>query len=274
MKPMNHHAILTAVCLTIAMGSALEAQTNQTNSATTADAQTTAATPDGFIVVNGVIYVIQQGQASVLPDSLRLGGTVQGINGFTQLIGALKPGFLLTIDGKMVPAPANLVFSNTAATVQTTPANGTSTSTNNGTDANGRTIPGLNANGTSGTSTGGISTSTSNGTDANGRTIPGLNANGTSNNGTDANGRTIPGLNANGTSNNGVNSNNNGTDANGRTIPGLNANGTSTNGVNSTSNGTGANGRTIPGMNANGTRTSPAPTTGTPAPPARNATRP
>ena len=212
----THVCTMTRVLIHTALTSALFAlfalprangQTAQSNSTSTATVQATTAALDGFVVVDGVIYAVQQGRATILPESLRLSGTAQGINGFTQLIGSLKAGFMLTLDGKMIPAPANLMFSNTTAPA-VVPTNGT--------DANGRTIPGLNSNGT---------TNTDNGRDANGRTIPGLNANGTTstNYGRDANGRTIPGLNANGTT-----STNNGRDANGRTIPGLNANGTIT----------------------------------------------
>ena len=282
-----YHSILTGVFLALAVMPDLCGQTDPA----TGVVQTT----DGFIVLNGAIYVVHQGQATPLPSSLRLSGTPQGINGFTQLIGALKPGFMLTLDGKSIPAPANLVFARTTtppvvpdngtdASGRTVPglnANGTSINgvNSNGTDANGRTIPGLNANGTS------INGVNSDGRDANGRTVQGLNAHGTSNsnpnptpnNGRDANGRTIPGLNANGTSINGVNGAGNGRDANGRTIPGLNANGTSINGVNGSNNGRDANGRTIPGINANGTSTngvnssrpSPVPIIGVPTVPPR-----
>ncbi len=80
-------------------------------------AQTVAvpsAGPDGFIVVKGVIYEVRQGQASVLPDSLRWTGTATGVPGFPRAIQELQSGFMLTTAGKVVFAPHNLAFAKNA----------------------------------------------------------------------------------------------------------------------------------------------------------------
>lgn len=88
--------------------------------------------PEGFIVVKGVIYSVQQGRASVLPDSLRWTGTTRGVYGFARSIQELQPGFMLTTEGKVVPAPPKVVFSsNAVGTVA--PVNDTSNATDNST---------------------------------------------------------------------------------------------------------------------------------------------
>ena len=99
---------------------------------------TTVVTPqptpnpvDGFIVANGTIYYVSQGNATVLPDSLRLTGTPQGINGFPQLMASLQPGAMLTLGGLKVAAPANITFGANA----------------DGTPLNGVKPPGTNADG-------------------------------------------------------------------------------------------------------------------------------
>lgn len=91
-----------------------------------------SAGPDGFIVVKGVIYSVRQGQASILPDSLRWTGTATGVPGFPRAIQALQPGLMLTTEGKVVFAPRDLVFArNAVGTVA--PVNDVDNSTDNST---------------------------------------------------------------------------------------------------------------------------------------------
>ena len=87
------------------------------NAQATGDVATVSNSQIGFIVANGIIYSVDsRGVATVLPASLRLSGTLQGINGFTQMIAVLKAGTMLTIDGKVVPAPVGLVFGSSTGT--------------------------------------------------------------------------------------------------------------------------------------------------------------
>jgi|GEM_PF-6171837 len=120
-----------ASALALAMSPAV-GQTIPPNTYNPASVQSATAGPDGFIVVKGIIYSVRQGRATVLPDSLRWTGTTQGVNGFPRSIQMLQPGFMLTTEGKIVPAPQNVVFSsNAVGTIA--PVNDTNNATDNST---------------------------------------------------------------------------------------------------------------------------------------------
>ena len=108
MKP-HFLFLFTVACSVFVWGSDTSGQTPQPDNTVVAP-QPVASPVEGFIVVNGTIYIVSQGNATVLPDSLRLRGTLQGINGFPQLIANLPAGSLLTRDGNRVAAPPNITF--------------------------------------------------------------------------------------------------------------------------------------------------------------------
>ena len=124
------YVVAMAGSLALAVSNAVS-QTAPSNTSP-ASVQPATAGPDGFIVVKGVIYTVRQGRAMVLPDSLRWTGTVQGVPGFPSAIQSLQPGFMLTAEGKTVPAPQDVVFSiNAVGTIA--PVRDTNNATDNST---------------------------------------------------------------------------------------------------------------------------------------------
>ena len=183
---MKSHFFLTILFSAFNLASDTPGQTPQPNNTVVAP-QPVASAVDGFIVVNGTIYFVSQGNATVLPDSLRLSGTLQGINGFPQLIASLQPGSLLTLDGNKVAAPTNITFGANAdgsplagVKAQGTNADGSPMggSKPNGTNADGSRMGGTRPQGTNadGSPMGG---SKPNGTNADGSRMGGSKPNGT-----------------------------------------------------------------------------------------------
>jgi hypothetical protein len=68
-----------------------------------------APPPEGFVMINGKVHIVQQGQAIPLDRELTLRVTPGGIMGFDQLPRTLTTDNMLTMDGRVVPAPAGLI---------------------------------------------------------------------------------------------------------------------------------------------------------------------
>ncbi len=105
---------LVVGCVVVVAVLGLSAVRGQGTGAVSPGVTSATAGPEGFIVVKGVIYEVRQGRATVLPDSLRLTGTVRGVKGFARSIQQVQPGFMLTNEGLITQAPAGIVFGNTA----------------------------------------------------------------------------------------------------------------------------------------------------------------
>ena len=116
-EPLHFHLMKSTLLASFLLIAVLAGGSFSVNAQATGGVATVSNSQIGFIVANGIIYSVDsRGVATVLPASLRLSGTLQGINGFTQMIAVLKPGTMLTIDGKVVPAPVGLVLGSSIGT--------------------------------------------------------------------------------------------------------------------------------------------------------------
>lgn len=66
---------------------------------------------DGFIVRNGVMHLVRNGIAAPLDREMTLKVTPQGITGFDEVFRRLTPDAMLTMDGRIINPPADIVFS-------------------------------------------------------------------------------------------------------------------------------------------------------------------
>lgn len=65
---------------------------------------------DGFIVRNGVMHLVRNGVAAPLDREMTLKVTPQGVTGFDEVFRRLTPDAMLTMDGRIITPPADIVF--------------------------------------------------------------------------------------------------------------------------------------------------------------------
>jgi hypothetical protein len=100
------------LCLALALPGALTPALAQTaiSPAASTTPDVNSAAPDGFVMINGKVHVVHQGQAVPLDREMTLRVTPTGITGFDQRPRNLTGENMLTMDGRVVPAPQGLVI--------------------------------------------------------------------------------------------------------------------------------------------------------------------
>ncbi|HYF35176.1 MAG TPA: hypothetical protein VD994_07820 [Prosthecobacter sp.] len=107
---MKIHCHLACLLLTLFAGATSASAQTAISPAAGPTTAVNAALPEGFIMINGKVHMVQKGRAVPLNQELTLRVTPTGITGFDQTPRTLSNDTMLTMDGRVVPIPEGLVI--------------------------------------------------------------------------------------------------------------------------------------------------------------------